>query len=89
MHKHTSFAIMAAVLLTAIVTVTLYTVNRANAQDNATSEAGSQEKNMTNANGGTAKNMTNAELQSVGPPGGEEELMAVGSCVKVGNQATC
>lgn len=47
MYKHTSFAIAAAVLLTAIVTVTLYTVNAANAQGNA-----------TNATGGTAKNMS-------------------------------
>lgn len=88
MRKLTSFAIMSAVLLTAIVTVTLYTVNRVNAQANATSEAGGQEKNMTNAGGGQEKNMT-AQLESVGPAGGEEEIMAVGSCVTAGNQATC
>ena len=89
MRKLTSFAIMSAVLLTAIVTVTLYTVNRVNAQANGvTSEAGGQEKNMTNAGGGQEKNMT-AQLESVGPACGEEEIMAVGSCVTAGNQATC
>jgi hypothetical protein len=35
MYKRTSFVIMAAVLLPAIVTLTLYTFNRANAQGNA------------------------------------------------------
>ncbi|MFZ0224815.1 MAG: hypothetical protein WAM42_24295 [Candidatus Nitrosopolaris sp.] len=48
MHKHTSFAITATILLTAIVTVTLYTVNAANAQAD----------NATNATGGAAKNMS-------------------------------
>ena len=60
MHKHASFAIMAAVLLTAIVTVTLYTVNGANAQGNETSAAGGQEHNVTNAAGGQEHNVTNA-----------------------------
>jgi hypothetical protein len=83
MHKHASFAIMAAVLLTAIVTITLYTVNRANAQGNETSAAaGGQEHNMTNAAGGQEHNMTNAA-------GAEPEFAAVGTCVKVGNQETC
>lgn len=88
MHKLTYFAILSVVLLTAIVTVTLYTVNGVNAQVNATSEAGGQEKNMTNTSGGHEKNMT-AELESVGPAGGQEEMMAVGSCVTAGNQVTC
>jgi hypothetical protein len=60
MHKHASFAIMAAVLLTAIVTITLYAVDRANAQGNETSAAGGEEHNMTNATGGEEHNMTNA-----------------------------
>jgi len=51
---------MAAVLLTAIVTVTLYTVNRANAQGNETSATGGQEHNVTNATGGQEHNVTNA-----------------------------
>ena len=51
MHKHASFAIMAAVLLTAIVTITLYAVDRANAQGNETSATGGEEHNMTNATG--------------------------------------
>jgi hypothetical protein len=61
MQKHLSFGITAAVLLTAIVTVTLYTVNAAHAQGNATS-AGDAAKNITNATAGPAvvatKNMT-------------------------------
>ena len=57
MHKHISFAITAAVLMTAIATVALYTSNLAHAQGNMTS-AGGAAKNMTNATGGAAKNMT-------------------------------
>jgi len=44
MQKHLSFGITAAVLLTAIVTVTLYTVNAAHAQGNATSAGGAAKK---------------------------------------------
>jgi hypothetical protein len=55
MQKHLSFGITAAVLLTAIVTLTLYTVNAAQAQGDAA-------KNITNATAGPAvvatKNMT-------------------------------
>jgi hypothetical protein len=60
MHKHASVAIMAAVLLTAILTITLYAVDRANAQGNETSATGGEEHNMTNATGGEEHNMTNA-----------------------------
>ena len=60
MQKHASFAIMAAVLLPAIITLTLYPVSRANAQGNETSAAGGEEHNMTNATGGELQNMTNA-----------------------------
>ena len=76
MHKHASFAITAAVLLMAIVTVTLYTVNAANAQGNATNATGGTAKNMTNATGGTAKNMTG-------------EAAGTASCVKVLNREEC
>jgi hypothetical protein len=76
MHKHASFAITAAVLLTAIVTVTLYTVNAANAQGNGTNATGGTAKNMTNATGGTAKNMTG-------------EAAGIASCVKVLNREEC
>jgi len=58
MHKHASFAIMAAVLLTAIVTVTLYAVDRANAQGNETSAAGGEEHNVTTTAGGEEHNVT-------------------------------
>jgi hypothetical protein len=68
MRKHASVAIMAAVLLTAIVTITIYAVDRANAQGNETSAAGGEEHNMTNAAGGEEHNMTNAA-------GGEEHNM--------------
>ncbi len=68
MHKHASFVIMAAVLLTAIVTITLYTVDRANAQGNETSATGGEEHNMTSATGGEEHNMTSAT-------GGEEHNM--------------
>ena len=60
MHKHASFAVMAAVLLPAIITLTLYPVSRANAQGNETSATGGEEHNMTNAAGGEEHNMTNA-----------------------------
>ena len=55
MHKHASFAITTTIILTAIVTVTLYAINAANAQGNST---GAAAKNMTNATGAAAKNMT-------------------------------
>jgi len=79
MHKHTSFAITATILLTAIVTVTLYTVNAANGQaDNATNATGGAAKNMTNATGGAAKNMS-----------GVAPKTELSSCVKVGNHEEC
>jgi hypothetical protein len=57
MQKQLSFVITAAILLAAVVTVALYTVNAANAQVNATiSHAGA---NMTkNATGAAGANMT-------------------------------
>jgi hypothetical protein len=61
MNKPILFAITAVVLLAAIVTVTLYTTNAANAQGNATS-AGGKLKNMTNATGGKLKNMTSGGM---------------------------
>ena len=54
--------------MTAIVTITLYAVDRANAQGNETSATGGEEHNMTNATGGEEHNMTNAT-------GGEEHNM--------------
>jgi hypothetical protein len=56
MHKPISFAITAVVLLAAIVTVSLYTLNAANAQGNATS-AGGAAKNMTGAAAGALKSV--------------------------------
>jgi hypothetical protein len=64
MDKPISFAITAVVLLAAIVTTTLYTVNVANAQGNATS-AGGALKNMTNATGGKLKNMTSGAMGAI------------------------
>ncbi|MBV9176517.1 MAG: hypothetical protein JO297_05720 [Nitrososphaeraceae archaeon] len=79
MYKHTSFAIMAALLLPAIITLTLYAVNRANAQGNEISAAGGEEHNMTNAAGGEEHNMTNAaageEHNMTNAAGGEEHNM--------------
>jgi len=79
MHKYASFAIMAAVFLTAIVTVTLYAVDRAYAQGNETSATGGEEHNMTNAAGGEEHNMTNAaggeEHNMTNAAGGEEHNM--------------
>jgi hypothetical protein len=60
MYKHTSFAITTAILLTAVVMVTLYTVNTSNAQGNATNSTGGVANNMTNSTGGVANNMTNS-----------------------------
>ncbi len=57
MQKHISFGIMAAVLVTAVATMALYSANAAHAQGNATSAMGAA-KNMTNATAGAAKNMT-------------------------------
>ncbi|MGB6673927.1 MAG: hypothetical protein WBE34_15965 [Candidatus Nitrosopolaris sp.] len=56
MQKQLSFVITVAILLAAVVTVTLYAVNVANAQGNATSGAGA---NMTkNATSAAGANMT-------------------------------
>lgn len=59
MHKHILFVITAAVLLTALVSVALYTVHIANAQSNMTSAGGA--KNMTKAS-----NMTGATVNKTG-----------------------
>lgn len=60
MHKQTTFIITAAILLTAIVSATLYTVKDANAQGNMSSAGGANmtKSNMTGAAMGGAKNMT-------------------------------
>jgi hypothetical protein len=61
MHKQTTFVITAAILLTAIVSVALYTVKAAYAQGNMTSAGGANmTKNMTGAAGNMTKNMTGA-----------------------------
>ena len=58
MHKPTTFVLMGAILLTAIVSVTLYTLKAANAQSNMTSAGGA---NMTKSNM-TKGNMTGAAM---------------------------
>jgi hypothetical protein len=63
MHKHI-VRNNSIVLLAAIVTATLYTVNVANAQGNATS-AGGALKNMTNATGGKLRNMTRGAMGAI------------------------
>ncbi len=61
MHKQTTFVITAVILLTAIVSVALYTVKAANAQGNMTSPgSANMTKNMTGAAGNMTKNMTGA-----------------------------
>jgi len=62
MQKYISFVITAAVLLTALVSVALYTVHTANAQSNMTSAGGA--KNMTKAS-----NMTGATGNTTGATG--------------------
>jgi hypothetical protein len=60
MRKQTTFVIMAAILLTAIVSVVLYNVKTTNAQGNMSTASGA---NMTKGNmtaAGAAKNMTSA-----------------------------
>ena len=52
MHKQTSFLITVAILITAVATVALYTVNIANAQSanmtkSTTAPGGNMTKNMT------------------------------------------
>ncbi len=64
MDKPILFTITAVVLLAAIVTVTLSTVNAVNAQSNAT-RAGSSLKNMTSGTGGTLKNMTSGAMGKI------------------------
>lgn len=60
MYKQTSFVITAVILLTAVVSIALYTVKAANAQGNMSSAGGANmtKGNMTGAAMGTAKNMT-------------------------------
>jgi hypothetical protein len=53
MHKQTTFVITAALLLTAIVSAGLYTINAANAQSN-----------MSNATSGAAKNVTSSATEA-------------------------
>jgi hypothetical protein len=48
-YKPILFAITAVVMLAAIATVTLYTVDTANAQGNVTNATGNMLKNMTNS----------------------------------------
>jgi hypothetical protein len=69
MHKPTTFVLTAAVLLTAIVSVTLYTFKTANAQSNMTSAGGANmtksnmtKGNMTGTAMGAAKNMTGTAM---------------------------
>jgi hypothetical protein len=71
MHKQTTFVLIAAILLTAIASVAIYTMNAANAQGNATSAGGANmtKSNMTNSTGGAmgaAKNMTGAAKSAIG-----------------------
>ncbi len=56
MNKQLSFVIMAAIMLTAFVTVALYTGSEAKAQGNATAAAGANmtKGNMTKGNMSTA-----------------------------------
>jgi hypothetical protein len=57
MNKQTSFVITAVILLTAVVSIALYTVNAANAQGNMSSAG--KAMNATGGNvTGAAKNMT-------------------------------
>jgi hypothetical protein len=65
MHKQISFVITAVVLLTAVVSIALYTVKAANAQGNMSTAGGANmtksnmtKGNMTGAAMGAAKNMT-------------------------------
>jgi hypothetical protein len=65
MYKQTTFVLTAAILLTAIVSVALYTVKVANAQSKMTGAGGGAnmtKSNMTNATSGAAKNMTGAAM---------------------------
>ena len=62
MHKQTMFVLTAAILLTAIASVIIYTTNTVNAQSNATSAGGANmtKGNMTNATSSAVKNVTAA-----------------------------
>jgi len=64
MQKYLPFAITAAVLLTAVMTVTLYTASAAHAVYNPirVTKAHAMPSNMTNATVGAAKNMTNSTV---------------------------
>jgi hypothetical protein len=69
MHKQTIFVITAAIVLTAVVSAALYTVEAANAQGNATSPGG----NMT------AGNATSPGGNMTASPGGN---MTAGNATK-------
>lgn len=62
MHKTTMFALAATILLTATVSVALFTVKAVNAQGNMSSTGGAKmtKSNMTNATSGAVKNATAA-----------------------------
>jgi len=57
MHKQTSFVITAVILLTAVVSIALYTVKAANAQGNMSSAGKAMNATGGNMTGAT-KNMT-------------------------------
>ena len=67
MYKHISFVITAAVLLTALVSVALYTVHTANAQSNMTSAGGA--KNMTKASNITGATGNTTGIHTAKPAG--------------------
>ncbi|MDQ6864111.1 MAG: hypothetical protein M3044_09830 [Thermoproteota archaeon] len=77
MHKQTAFAIAAIIMVTAIVSASIYTVKAANAQSNMTSagSANMTKSNMTNATGGGAKNMTGPVMGAAGGSAGGAKNM--------------
>jgi hypothetical protein len=62
MHKQMAFVLTAAILLAAVATIAIYTMNAVNAQGNATSAGGANmtKSNMTNTTSAAVKNVTAA-----------------------------
>ncbi len=72
------FAIAAILMVTAIVSASIYTVKAANAKGNMTNATGGANMtkgNMTNATGGGAKNMTGPVMGAAGGSAGGAKNM--------------
>lgn len=76
MHRETMFVLIAAMLLTAIMSIGFYTTKSTNAQSNISSAGGNMTKgNMTNSTSSAAKNMTGPVIGAAGGSAGGAKNM--------------